>query len=397
MTLRCRTCASVIYNQNAINLFEFEHLEILANIQTVAGTVLECDPELPSHICGCCLLDLKRAVKHMKVFRERCIKTQKKLRNTPIIYDGKLNDDTDTIIKEEVHFDYYEDFQKIDKDREIANLDEDMIEFQEGEEGITNNTLDDTDQDVDSFIASVQNDMNSSDSQESEEEFENISSPNHSSFSNLTGPTIKNEKTNKYETEKKKTSTVSSPDNDADENNVDKVKKKRYKSCKNPTEEQVIARKRQRRQRDFYCDQCGRHFTDQSNFKLHMLRHSGIKNFQCKQCSKPFYTEHLMQWHEKLVHQDGRPYACKYCEKSFKNSSARIVHERSHTNVRPYSCKFCEKAFTNISGLNRHTLIHNGVRAYFCKICDKNFQRTTHLKAHLRSKQHALKQTSMDL
>ncbi|KAL7724612.1 hypothetical protein ACLKA6_016442 [Drosophila palustris] len=337
MTLRCRTCGSVICGGTSINLFELENLEILTDIQTVVGTTLECDPELPVHICGRCLIDLKRAVMYMKVFRERCIRTQKKLRNTPIIYDGKLNDGTDTIIKEEVHFDYYEDFQKIDKDREIANLDEDMIEFQEGEEGITNNTLDDTDQDVDSLIASVQNEINSSDSQESEEEFEKISSPNdnHSSLSYSTGPAIEPEITNINESEKKKTS-ISSPDDDVDENvqnNSSEVKvKRRYQSWKNLTEEQVIERKRQKRRRDCICEQCGKHFTDPSNFKLHMIRHSGIRNSQCTQCPKRFFTDSLLRLHVRIDHQGERPYACKHCGKTFSHTTARVIHERRHTN-----------------------------------------------------------------
>ncbi|KAM8703766.1 hypothetical protein ACLKA7_008403 [Drosophila subpalustris] len=319
MTLRCRTCGSVICGGTSINLFELENLVILTDIQTVVGTTLECDPELPVHICGRCLIDLKRAVMYMKVFRERCIRTQKILRKTTINNNG---------------------FQTIDKVGNVADLDEDLIHFQEEIENvqdITGNTLDDSDQDVDSMIASVQNEMNSSDSQESAEEIEKISSPNdnHSSLSYSTGPAIEPEKTNGNESEKKKTS-ITSPDDDVDENdqnNSSDVKvKRRYQSWKNLTEEQVIERKREKRRRDCICEQCGKHFTDPSNFKLHMIRHSGIRNSQCTQCPKRFFTDSLLRLHVRIDHQGERPYACKHCGKTFSHTTARVIHERRHTN-----------------------------------------------------------------
>lgn len=37
MTLLCRTCASVIYNTNAKNIFDIENTEILGHIEMVAG------------------------------------------------------------------------------------------------------------------------------------------------------------------------------------------------------------------------------------------------------------------------------------------------------------------------------------------------------------------------
>lgn len=37
MTLLCRTCASVIYNTNAKNIFDTENTEILGHIEMVAG------------------------------------------------------------------------------------------------------------------------------------------------------------------------------------------------------------------------------------------------------------------------------------------------------------------------------------------------------------------------
>jgi len=105
-------------------------------------------------------------------------------------------------------------------------------------------------------------------------------------------------------------------------------RKKQYVTWKNLTADQMIERKRQQRKRDCVCEQCGRHFTDQSNFKLHMLRHTGMKNFACRECGKRFYTDHLMSLHQRIVHQGERPYACRLCNKTFHNSTTRVIHER---------------------------------------------------------------------
>lgn len=105
-------------------------------------------------------------------------------------------------------------------------------------------------------------------------------------------------------------------------------KKKQYVTWKNMTEEQIVERKRQQRMRDCVCEQCGRHFTDQSNFKLHMLRHTGVRNFACEECGKRFYTDHLLSLHQRIVHKGERPYACRFCPKNFHNSTTRVIHER---------------------------------------------------------------------
>lgn len=93
------------------------------------------------------------------------------------------------------------------------------------------------------------------------------------------------------------------------------------------SEEEIVALKRERRKRDCICELCGRHFTCPSNFKVHLLRHTGIKNFSCKQCPLKFYTPHLLRRHE-LAHLCEKPYPCQYCGQTFADHSGRIQHER---------------------------------------------------------------------
>ncbi|XP_064551200.1 zinc finger protein 888 isoform X2 [Drosophila montana] len=359
MTLKCRTCGTVIYNMNAKNLFECENSEILTNIEIVAGTALESSPELPSHICACCLLDLKQAVYHIKVFRERCIKTQEQLLSTQVQVEPSSEGDSELVyelnsydnIKLENNTNIEEVSIKSNRTKDdFDDEEEELAEFHENEEDSSNdmeaNFVDGFTEDIDYLITGVPNEMRSicafsSDSQGTNEEFRESADNDLSQYDSYidisTSPSFKSCKTRSF------TNALIKPQETSESANKKAYKeksngssldtkshkvKKTYISWKNLTEEQIVERRRQQRRRDCICDQCGRHFTDQSNFKLHMLRHTGVKNFKCKECNRLFYTEHLLQLHERTVHRGERPYACKYCDKTFNSSTTRVIHER---------------------------------------------------------------------
>ncbi|XP_017083851.2 transcription factor Ouib [Drosophila eugracilis] len=396
MTLQCRTCASVIYNTKARNLFHIENAKMLLNISLITGAMLRNDPKLPSCICACCMLDLNQAI----VFRERCIQTQQNLVQQRMTSENE-GQDLGTDCEDEEDVGVKEDAEVV----QMALPDELEDSFQEedeyfeeypdieGEEGMSHVEVgEEVAQDADSLISSLQ------------KEFESIYSDESTTDNNIF---VENQK-NIYYNELEDESCGSSPGSPQPalkqkrrqprENSVisetthtKPKRKKQYVTWKNMTEEQMVERKRQQRKRDCVCEQCGRHFTDPSNFKLHMLRHTGMKNFACPECGKRFYTDHLMSLHQRIVHRGEKPYSCRYCSKSFHNSTTRVIHERVHTNAKPYTCHHCEKSFSSTSGRKRHELIHTGLRAFSCTICEQTFQRNTHLKAHLRSRFHIVK------
>lgn len=241
-----------------------------------------------------------------------------------------------------------EDSTKTYKEEDDFNyMVEELFEFQEDDVNANNsNILEETGQDADSLAARVQNEMlkiceYSNDSLESEKESTepSINDQNHctdmddghsnSSNQSVDVPVKTFETREKAKTRPNRAKTKRKVSSSSLKSPKEKDKKRKtYRSWKNLTEKEIIERKRQQRLRDCVCDQCGRHFSDQSNFKLHMLRHTGIKNFKCGQCNKAYYTEHLLQLHERIVHRGERPYACKYCEKTFHNSTTRVIHER---------------------------------------------------------------------
>ncbi|XP_017062202.2 zinc finger protein 2 [Drosophila ficusphila] len=371
MTLECRTCGGIIYNTKAKNLFLIENAQLLLNVNLISGVMLSNDPDLPSCICACCVLDLNNAI----VFRERCIKTQQHLLRRIETQEAE----------DQGHIDYEEEEEEnltIKQESVISKLNSpglptirlDDLEFVNEFQDLDDEDVEVGEEvayDVDSLITSVQKEFESIYGDESDE--------------NEDRESLKEDKYNIMEN-----CESGSPPDSPRETSKPK-RKKQYVTWKNMTEDQIVERKRQQRKRDCVCEQCGRHFTDQSNFKLHMLRHTGIKNFACQECGKRFYTEHLMTLHQRIVHQGEKPYSCRYCSKSFHNSTTRVVHERAHTNAKPYACRHCDKSFSSASGRKRHELIHTGVRAFACTICEQSFQRNTHLKAHLRSKFHIFK------
>lgn len=80
---------------------------------------------------------------------------------------------------------------------------------------------------------------------------------------------------------------------------------------------------------------------------------------------------------------DKRLYVCKFCQKTFTQSSNCRRHERAHNGERPFICKFCQKAFSQFSNLQRHERMHTGNRNPFaCKICSKQFSSKSHLQDH---------------
>jgi len=88
-------------------------------------------------------------------------------------------------------------------------------------------------------------------------------------------------------------------------------------------------KKKIRKLRSYFCDQCGRHFNDKANLNRHLQRHLGVKKFECQECGHKDYSQHLINLHTRIQHHGEKPYACKYCGNRFANSMARLRHQRS--------------------------------------------------------------------
>ncbi|KAK7089692.1 zinc finger protein 721-like [Littorina saxatilis] len=165
------------------------------------------------------------------------------------------------------------------------------------------------------------------------------------------------------------------------------------------------------------CADCGKVFSDQSNFDQHMSSHRGVKPYSCTQCGKSFTEACSLKRHTRLhtgqnlcrclhcgrtflensglkkhlqrqsCQQEKKPvksflYPCHLCQKVFTKRYILLRHMKTHLGLRPFACDKCDKSFTESSSLKRHYRQHTGERPYWCGGCKKTFTDAGVLKKH---------------
>jgi KRAB domain-containing zinc finger protein len=171
--------------------------------------------------------------------------------------------------------------------------------------------------------------------------------------------------------------------------------------------------------------------------KIHVMAvHDQIKPFECKFCDYSANYSSSFKIHTATIHKNLQLHAemlhsCPYCEhkcrSSHKNSHIMTVHDQ----IRPFKCKFCEHSATNLYQLKIHNItkhkckdlqlqgqliqncpncgfkgraqdkdrhimaVHDQIRPFQCKFCEYCTTRLQYLKRH-NSKTHIQMQVSVN-
>lgn len=159
------------------------------------------------------------------------------------------------------------------------------------------------------------------------------------------------------------------------------------------------------------CPECNKSFSQLSTLRVHFQTHFRDplnRPFKCKQagCSRSFYQERSIIYHESTVHAIGETvtrktvrleFVCDFCQKAFHLQSLLkrhiLIHLEEEQNIRKHKCHKCEASFKRPEHLKQHiNSVHLKYKPYKCEHCEKSFSqigdRNVHKKVHIDEKLH---------
>ncbi|XP_043652976.1 transcription factor Ouib [Drosophila teissieri] len=446
MTPQCRLCGDLIYTQNPVSIFD-KRSKTVRQIALVTGVWLTDHSKLPRYMCSCCLLSLKSAI----AFRHVCIKTNNRLTiqrrsleleakddacwddplsdahevlkinnaevEQEVLYEESyadkegLEEEHDMYKKEEedeqeefVENDRYlpDDEEMLEDERETQQDDEDMVDKKKAR--------DDEEESQQNEESQQEEEESQQDEEESLQDEEDSQQDEEHSQQDDDDELWKNEDDD-YDTDDDDDDISYTPgkplqsDLKKDKKPPRKYTRKSLKSESSPKNEDTDFLKPAKKKRKTYvsqkvhvCDHCGKKFTDKGNFNLHVLRHSGVKPFECPECGQKEFNRYILNIHIRVKHRGEKPYACQFCGEQFVHSTMRSRHEnRVHRNRKTpknFKCNYCDKRFESNYQRAKHEVVHTGERNFHCEVCKVSFTRNSNLKTHYRSRLHQKRETA---
>ena len=113
-----------------------------------------------------------------------------------------------------------------------------------------------------------------------------------------------------------------------------------------------------------------------------------IGRFACHKCEKVFTAKSSLLRHYQ-VHTGQFKYSCKICGRQFNNDTNYKIHIRKHEGLK-YYCQYCGKTFIKKQSLDYHLSRHTGQYRLNCNICGKGFNEKIKLDKHVTCHQEEL-------
>lgn len=135
------------------------------------------------------------------------------------------------------------------------------------------------------------------------------------------------------------------------------------------------------------CGYCVETFKDYWQREKHLATVHGISSiYKCQACDKTFTHQKGLRIHTKRDHLMERPHACTQCEMKFFTGKKLKEHMVKHTGLREFQCKVCLKCYGRKKTLNQHMRVHEDFCRFKCEHCGQGFVQRTSWVGHMRSK-----------
>ncbi|XP_023178002.2 zinc finger protein 430 isoform X2 [Drosophila hydei] len=333
----CRTCGKTVNEESCVNLFSTMGRRLLHCVRNITNCWMENVTGFPIYICEDCQI----LVKKVNTFRKRCTKIEAFLAKRK----SKLSSNNDIlpVKSDQVKIADPLRIEAVDVAVDIK-LESKTAHHIQTEDCIHNDLREDNEETNECYYGD-QPDSDGYADISFDEELRSDIDPNTKAKKNTRKYTMRVGKRTMY------------------------IKLTNEKQPK-----RIVDRERQwASARPCICEHCGRQFKDGSNLNVHLLRHTGTKNYECQECNERCYTLHLLRRHQ-LKHTEG-PYACTFCGLQYSTNSSRVRHER----------EACKKGRAPQS---KTELIKRGERTFHCDVCDLWFLRAGNLTQHINSTNH---------
>ena len=121
---------------------------------------------------------------------------------------------------------------------------------------------------------------------------------------------------------------------------------------------------------DIVCEKCGQNFETRHQWKKHVSFHHNDRTFACKLCDKTWKNKNLLSVHIGRDHCE--PAQCEHCPKMFRNKEnlrKHILRMHTENDKKPHICDICGKGFASSQHLINHRRIHTKDKLFYCRVC----------------------------